>query len=154
MLSAGLLMFRQDRGTLEVLIAHPGGPFWANKDEGAWSLPKGLVEPGEVLKDAAIREFTEETGFPVEVDGLIELGSVELRSGKEVVAWAVPGVVDPKMASSNIVRMEWPRGSDRWIEFPEVDRLEWCTPAEAGRLLNPAQAVFVARLRKTLDHLE
>lgn len=154
MLSAGLLMFRRDRGKLEVLIAHPGGPFWAHKNEGAWSLPKGLVEQAEDPRRAAIREFTEETGFPVASDNLIELGSVQLRSGKDVVAWAVEGDVDAALSTSNMVRMEWPRGSGRYIEFPEVDRLEWCTLAEAGRLLNPAQQPFLLRLRKSLDHLK
>jgi predicted NUDIX family NTP pyrophosphohydrolase len=147
-------MFREDRGELEVLIAHPGGPFWANKDEGAWSLPKGLVEPEEDPKQAAVREFTEETGFSVAAHDLIELGSVQLRSGKVVLAWAVRGEVNATEARSNPVRMEWPRGSDRWIEFPEIDRLEWCTPGEAERLLNPAQKAFVLRLRKSLDHLK
>lgn len=147
-------MFREDRGELEVLIAHPGGPFWAKKDEGAWSLPKGLVGPDEDPQRAAVREFTEETGFAVPSEDFLELGSVQLRSGKEVVAWAVRGDIDTAEASSNLVRMEWPRGSGRFIEFPEVDRLVWCTPTEAERLLNPAQATFLARLRKSLDHLK
>jgi len=150
MLSAGLLMFREDRGELEVLIAHPGGPFWANKDDGAWSLPKGLVESGEDPMEAARREFAEETGFSVAATDLIELGSVRLRSGKEVVAWAVRGALDTASAVSNPVRMEWPKGSGRWIEFPEIDRLEWCTLVDAGRMLNPAQKEFLAKLRNAL----
>jgi predicted NUDIX family NTP pyrophosphohydrolase len=153
-ISAGILLFRRDRGSLEVLIAHPGGPFWASKDEGAWSVPKGLVEAGEDPEEAARREFAEETGSVVTADELIPLGSVILRSGKEVVAWAARGSLDPALACSNLVRMQWPRGSDRWIEFPEVDRLEWSSEADAARRLNPAQVPFIARLRKYLDREE
>lgn len=150
-LSAGILMFRQDRGRLEVLIGHPGGPFWAKKDTGAWTVPKGLVEPGEDPQQTAKREFAEETGFDPGAERMLSLGSVTLRSGKEVVAWAVPGVVDVGQAASNLVHMEWPRGSGRWIEFPEIDRLLWCSVADAERRLNPAQRTFLARLVKSLD---
>jgi predicted NUDIX family NTP pyrophosphohydrolase len=153
-LSAGILMFRRDRGDLEVLIAHPGGPFWAAKNIGAWSVPKGLVESGEDPMVTARREFAEETGFPAGSNELIALGSVTLRSRKEVVVWAVEGDVDPAAASSNLVTMEWPRGSGRTMEFPEVDRLTWCSVDDAERLLNPAQVAFLARLTKYLDHVE
>jgi predicted NUDIX family NTP pyrophosphohydrolase len=153
-LSAGILMFRRDRGEIEVLIAHPGGPFWARKDTGAWSVPKGLVEPGEDPQETAIREFREETGSDPGAEALLSLGSVTLRSGKQVVVWAVSGTVDPDQAVSNLVHMEWPRGSGRWIDFPEVDRLLWCSISEAEWRLNPAQGAFLARLIKTLDRVE
>jgi predicted NUDIX family NTP pyrophosphohydrolase len=152
--SAGILLFREDRGVLEVLIGHPGGPFWANKQEGAWSIPKGLVEPDEDPMATARREFAEETGFAVPDSPAYDLGSVELRSKKQVVAWAIRGIVDPADATSNSVRMEWPRGSGRIIEFPEIDELRWCAEAEAEILLNSAQKRFIARLRKRLDHLK
>jgi predicted NUDIX family NTP pyrophosphohydrolase len=145
-------MFRRDRGDVEVLIAHPGGPFWARKDSGAWSVPKGLVEQGEDPEQAALREFTEETGFSVDSGDIFSLGSVTMRSGKEVMAWAAPGAVDPAQASSNLVTMEWPRGSGRVIDFPEVDRVAWVSVEQAARLLNPAQVPFLARLTKYLDH--
>jgi predicted NUDIX family NTP pyrophosphohydrolase len=147
-------MFRRDRGEIEVLIGHPGGPFWASKDEGAWSIPKGLVEPGEETQQAARREFQEETGLKLGSGGMIPLGSVVLESGKEVVAWAVPGVVDPAGSTSNTVTIEWPRGSGRSITFPEIDRLLWCSITEAGFRLNPAQRPFLARLIKDLDRGE
>jgi len=147
-------MFRQDRGEIEVLIGHPGGPFWASKDEGAWSVPKGLVEPGEDTQQAARREFQEETGFELGSGGMIPLGSVVLKSGKEVVVWAVSGVVDPAGATSNTVTVEWPRGSGRSITFPEIDRLLWCPITEARSRLNPAQRPFLARLVKNLDRGE
>ena len=145
-------MFRRDRGDVEVLIAHPGGPFWARKDSGAWSVPKGLVEQGEDPEQAALREFTEETGFSVDSGDMFSLGSVTMRSGKEVMAWAAPGAADPAQASSNLVTMEWPRGSGRVIDFPEVDRVAWVSVEQAARLLNPAQVPFLARLMKCLDH--
>lgn len=147
-------MFRQDRGEIEVLIGHPGGPFWASKDEGAWSVPKGMVEPGEDTEQAARREFQEETGLELGGGGMIPLGSVVLKSGKEVVAWAISGVVDTAGATSNTVTVEWPRGSGRSITFPEIDRLLWCSLTEAGIRLNPAQRPFLARLVKSLDRGE
>jgi predicted NUDIX family NTP pyrophosphohydrolase len=146
-------MFRNQQGVLEVLVGHPGGPFWAKKDEGAWSIPKGLVEPGEDIESAARREFEEETGVAVTGD-MIELGSIVLKSGKEVVAWALEGNLDPASATSNLVSMEWPPGSGRQIKFPEIDRLLWCSIAEAEVRLNRAQTSFLARLMKYLDHPE
>ncbi len=137
---------------LEMLIAHPGGPFWAHKHEGAWSLPKGLVEPGEDEQAAAMREFAEETGYAVSSVGLIELGAVLLPSGKRIVAWGVEGDLNPATFTSNLVSMEWPRGSGRVIEFPEIDAVEWCSPQRAVLLLNPAQGRFVERLQEKLDH--
>lgn len=153
-LSAGILLYRDSGGVLEVLIGHPGGPFWANRHEGAWSIPKGLVEPGEDARATALREFAEETGHTLTESDAVALGEVTLRSGKRVVAWAIRGDLDPETASSNPVRMEWPRGSGNHIEFPEIDQLRWCRPDEAVRLLNPAQTEFLFRLRKWLDHAE
>ena len=147
--SAGLLLFRRRGGGLEVFLAHPGGPFWANKDAGAWTIPKGLVEPGEDPLAAARREFEEETG--VRPDGpFLLLGSVRQRAGKEVHAWAFEGDADPDRVTSNTMWVEWPRGSGRRVKFPEVDRCEWFDPDAARTKLNPAQAEFVTRLEAAL----
>lgn len=153
-LSAGILLFREREGQLQVLIGHPGGPFWAKKQEGAWSVPKGLVEQDEDPAQTALREFEEETGFALDPAALLPLGSVVLKSGKEVVAWGVEGDLDPAAAASNTVTVEWPRGSGRLLEFPEVDEVRWCSPEEAMTLLNPAQRPLVERLQKSLDHRE
>ncbi len=145
--SAGLLFYRT-RGTgIEVLIAHPGGPFWASKDEGAWSFPKGELEAGEEPLTAAIREFTEETGVHVARGQMfLPLGTVTLRSGKVVHAWAVEGDMDPNELTSNTFSMRWPPGSDVTVEFPEIDRVAWVEPEEAIRCLNPALEPLVTRL--------
>lgn len=147
--SAGLLLYRRRGGRLEVLQAHPGGPFWANKDAGAWTVPKGLVEVGEDLLAAARREFAEETGL--RPDGpFLPLGSVRQKAGKVVHAWACEGDADPAALTSNVMSAEWPPGSGRWVEFPEVDRCAWFEPAEAREKLNPAQAEFIDRLEAAL----
>ena len=151
-LSAGILLYRCEDRFLELLIGHPGGPFWANRQEGAWSIPKGLVAANEDAREAALREFAEETGTQIEGSEMFSLGEVELRSGKRIVAWALNGNLDTESATSNTVQMEWPRGSGRFIEFPEIDELRWCGEAEATQLLNPAQRGFVETLRKRLDH--
>ena len=152
--SAGVLLFRLQGESWAVLIAHPGGPFWRNRNTGAWSIPKGLVEAGEDLFQAALREFAEETGVTLEGGGAIELGSTELRSGKTVVAWAIQGDLDPDVLDSNLVRLEYPRGSGRYIEFPEIDEVRWCPLETAAELLNPAQVVFLDRLKESLDHTQ
>ncbi len=149
--SAGLLLYRRNGGAVEVLIAHPGGPFWAKRDEGAWTIPKGLIEDGETDIEVARREFQEETGHPAPVDGTFPLGEVQLRSGKTVAAWAVEGDLDPSAARSNGTTVEWPPRSGRRIRVPEIDRVAWVSPADARRLLNPAQAAFVDRLLAGLD---
>lgn len=134
---------------LEVFLAHPGGPFWRDRDAGAWTLPKGGVHDGEALFDAACREFEEETG--VRPRGpFLELGSVRQRAGKRVHAWAWEGDADASAVTSNVCRAEWPRGSGRFISYPEVDRCAWFAPDEARVRLNPAQAEFVARLEARL----
>ena len=147
--SAGLLLYRRTGDELEVLLAHPGGPFWAHRDVGAWILPKGLVAGSEELLAAACREFEEETG--VHPTGpLLPLGSVRQKAGKLIYAWAWEGDADPAQLTSNLMRTEWPRGSGRWLRFPEVDRCAWFDPQTAREKLNPAQAAFVDRLEARL----
>jgi predicted NUDIX family NTP pyrophosphohydrolase len=148
-ISAGLLAYRRREGKLEVFLVHPGGPFYKKKDEGGWSIPKGEFDDDESPIDAARREFTEETGFGV--DGpFLSLGAVRQRAGKLVHAWACEGDVDAAAAASNVMRSEWPRGSGRWITFPEVDRCEWFSVAEARRRINPAQGELLDRLQSAL----
>jgi predicted NUDIX family NTP pyrophosphohydrolase len=122
--SAGLLMFRRRGRSLEVLLVHPGGPFWAKKDLGSWSIPKGEYDPGEDPLDAARREFQEETGHVASGD-FIELGPARQKGGKTVTAWAFEGDMDPVSLRSNTFTMEWPPRSGRKQEFPEVDRAAW-----------------------------
>jgi predicted NUDIX family NTP pyrophosphohydrolase len=143
--SAGLLLFRRRGGSLEVLLAHPGGPFWANKDAGAWTVPKGVVEPGEDLLSAARREFGEETGLRPE-GPFLPLGNVRQKGGKVVHAWACEGDADPGALVSNKVSVEWPPGSGKRIEVPEIDRCGWFDPTVARAKLNPAQVEFLDRL--------
>ena len=149
--SAGILLFRNPE-QIEVLIGHPGGPFWANKHLGAWSIVKGLVEQGEDEQSTALREFEEETGLRLQPDYMIALGEVVLRSGKVVSAWGVEGDFDVANLRSNSVRMEWPRNSGHQIEFPEIDEVRWCSLDEAARLLNRAQVPLLNRLQESLDH--
>ena len=147
--SAGLLLFRRRGGRLEVLLAHPGGPFWTKKDAGAWTIPKGLAEADEDELAAARREFGEETGFRAE-GPFLSLGSVRQKSGKVVHAWACEGDADPALLVSNRIWIEWPVGSGKRIEIPEVDRCDWFAPADARVKLNPAQAAFIDRLEAAL----
>lgn len=150
MASAGLLLFRRVEGGLEVFLAHPGGPFWRGRHEGAWTIPKGMIEADEIPLAAAVREFREETG--IEPHGpFLDLGTVKQKAGKVVHAWAWEGEADPARVESNRVRREWPRGSGRFITYPEVDRCGWFEPAEAGRLMNPAQAELLGRLEAVLN---
>jgi predicted NUDIX family NTP pyrophosphohydrolase len=146
--SAGILLYRLRDGGLEVLLAHPGGPFWARRDAGAWTIPKGLVAEGEDLLAAARREFAEETGL-VPVGPFLELGAIRQKAGKVVHAWAAEGDLDPVAAVSNTAETEWPRGSGRRITFPEVDRWGWFTPEEARRKVIAAQAELIERLEAT-----
>jgi predicted NUDIX family NTP pyrophosphohydrolase len=149
--SAGILLHRGAGDELEVLIVHPGGPFWAKKDVGAWSIPKGEVDEGEGLVACALREFGEELGSPplLREEELVELGSVKQRS-KVVHCWAAEGDFDPESLESIGFTMEWPPRSDRQQEFPEVDRAAWFSPEEAKRKLLPAQAELVDRLVERL----
>ena len=143
--SAALLPYRFGPGGAEFLIAHPGGPFWAKRDAGAWSIVKGEVDPGEDLLAAARREFAEETGAPAPDGPFLPLGSVRQRSGKTVHCWAVGLDFDPEQLVSNTYTQEWPPRSGRTAEFPEIDRVGWCGADEAKRRLNPAQAEFIDR---------
>jgi predicted NUDIX family NTP pyrophosphohydrolase len=144
--SAGLLMFRRGDGGPEVLLVHPGGPFWAKKDLGAWSIPKGEYLENEAAIDAARREFTEETGFPISGD-LLPLGEVKQSGGKLVFAWAFDGNADPSaLASSSYCTLEWPPRSGRTIKFPEVDRCAWFTIAEARSHILKGQSPFLDTL--------
>lgn len=149
-LSAGLLLYRRRGDELQVLVAHPGGPIWARRDLGAWSLPKGANQDGEALLDTALREFEEETGFAPPDGDPIDLGDVRMRSGKTVHAWALEGDLDPARIQSMKAEVEWPPKSGRLIRVPEIDRVIWADPAEARRRLNPAQAAFVDRLLAVL----
>ena len=148
-ISAGLLLFRQRPPSVEVFLAHPGGPFWRGRDAGAWTIPKGLVEEGEDLLEAAVREFVEETGIQP-VPPFLPLGSIRQKAGKLVTAWAWEGDADPAAVISNVMRTEWPRGSGRWIEFPEVDRCAWFAPDAARVRINTAQRELIDRLEQQL----
>jgi predicted NUDIX family NTP pyrophosphohydrolase len=142
-LSAGLLLYRARDGVLEVLLAHPGGPFWARKDDGAWSIPKGEYGEDEDPWAAAQREFVEEIGLPVPSGSRIDLGPLKQPSGKVVTAFAVHGDLDISEARSNTFELEWPRGSGRMREFPEVDRLGWFPVAQARVKLLKGQRAFL-----------
>jgi predicted NUDIX family NTP pyrophosphohydrolase len=150
--SAGVLLFRNP-ASLELLLVHPGGPFWAKRDLGAWSIPKGEPEAGEEPRRCALRELGEELGPAapaLEPDGLIELGRVRQKSGKLVHAWAAAGDFDPAALASNSFELEWPPRSGARREFPEVDRAAWFGPGEARRRILPAQAPFIDRLLDSL----
>jgi predicted NUDIX family NTP pyrophosphohydrolase len=151
--SAGILLFRRGPAGVEVLLVHPGGPFWAKKEGGVWSVPKGEFVDPEEPRACALRELAEELGpaAPVlEPDELIELGTITQKSGKVVSCWAAEGEFDPALIDSNLFEMEWPPRSGRRQEFPEVDRAEWFEPEAAKAKINPAQAELIDRL---LDRL-
>jgi predicted NUDIX family NTP pyrophosphohydrolase len=148
--SAGLLLFRHAGEELEVLLVHPGGPFWAKRDLGAWSIPKGECEDGEDPRAAAWREFGEELGTPAPEGEVLELGEIRQKAGKVVVAWAVAGDLDPDEITSNTFTMEWPPRSGRSQQFPEVDRAGWFGLAEARERINSAQAELLDRLREAV----
>lgn len=143
--SAGLLLFRRCGPGIEVLLGHPGGPYWSSKDEGAWSIPKGGLMPGEDPLQCAIREFTEETGF-ISAGPYIPLGTITQRSGKLVHAWAVEGDCDPARMVSITTTTEWPPRSRRMIEIPELDRAAFFRLDDARRAINVAQAELLDRL--------
>lgn len=145
-LSAGVLLYRTRDGVVEVLIAHPGGPFWARKDEGAWSIPKGEYADGEDPWTVAQREFSEELGLPVPAGPRLDFGSLKQPSGKVVTAFAVGADLDVTDAHSNTFQIEWPKGSGRMREFPEVDRVGWFAVAQARAKLLKGQRPFLDRL--------
>ena len=148
--SAGILLYRRVGDELEVLLVHPGGPFFSRKDDGSWSIPKGLVEPGEDRLAAARREFAEETGHRVPAGDAVDLGEVRLKSGKRVHAFAVEGDLDPATVVSNTFETVWPPRSGRTATFPEVDRADWFGLDQAAVKLNAAQAQFLPRLTEAL----
>ncbi len=148
--SAGLLLYSRRGGELKVLLAHPGGPFWARKDKGAWTIPKGVIEADEAPLDAAIREFTEETGFPVS-GNFVGLGEIVQRGGKLVEAWAVEGECNPAELKPFLFEMEWPPRSGRMASFPEIDRVVWFTLDEAREHILPSQLPFIDRLAAKLN---
>jgi len=147
--SAGILLFRRAEAGIEVFLVHPGGPFWAKKDLGAWSLPKGEYEDGEDPLTAAKREFTEETGSIVD-GAFIELGDLKQPSGKVITAWAIERDLDPASIKSNSFSMEWPPKSGKMQEFPEVDAGAWYVLSAALEKLLKGQADFIARLAEKL----
>lgn len=147
--SAGLVMYRVRGGEIEVLLVHPGGPFWAKKDAGAWFIPKGEAKADEDLFTTAKREFAEETGLKAE-GRFLELGSVKHKSGKTVTAWAFEGNCDPAAIKSNTFTMEWPPRSGRQQEFPEVDRAAFYTIEAAREKMHPAEFEFLTRLGELL----
>jgi predicted NUDIX family NTP pyrophosphohydrolase len=148
--SAGLLLYRKVDGAPEVLLVHPGGPYWARRDEGAWSIPKGEVEPGEEPLDVARREFKEELGSDPPESPVVALGEVRQPGGKLVIAWALHGDFDADAVQSNTFTLEWPRGSGRIQAFPEVDRAGWFPLAEARGKLLKGQLPLLDRLAEML----
>jgi predicted NUDIX family NTP pyrophosphohydrolase len=150
--SSGILMFRRRNGVLQVFLVHPGGPFWSGKDAGAWSIPKGLLNPEEDPLEAAQREFEEETGFTAQ-GHFIKLTPVRMKSGKVIQAWAVEGDCDASAIKSNTFSMQWPPNSGRHKEFPEVDRGGWFEIGEAERKINQGQAPLLEELGNMLSRI-
>ena len=147
--SAGLLLYKFNGGALHVFLVHPGGPFWKNKDAGAWSIPKGEFADDEDGLQAAIREFKEETGRDIN-GNFINLGTIKQKSGKLVYAWAVEGDIDASAIQSNNFELQWPPNSGKWITVPEVDKGEWFSIADAKEKMNPAQIDLLTELEKKL----
>jgi predicted NUDIX family NTP pyrophosphohydrolase len=149
-ISAGILLFRINVEKPEVLLVHPGGPFWKNKDDGAWSIPKGEALEGEKLLEVAKREFREELGFEI-IGEFIELNHVVQKAGKVIHAWAIKGNFDEVNFVSNTFSIVWPPKSNKIVEFPEVDKAEWFDLTKANDKLNPAQANFINQLKNLLN---
>lgn len=147
--SAGILMYRLRDGAAQVLLAHPGGPFWRHRDDGAWMLPKGELLPGEHAEAAARREFEEETGAPA-LGPLRPLGQLRQRGGKWVEAFALEGGFDPARLRSNLFELEWPPRSGQRASFPEIDQVAWFALAQARRKILASQAVLLDRLEALL----
>ncbi len=154
--SAGILLYRRRTGGFEVLLGHPGGPFYGRKDGGVWSIPKGEPDKDEAsdadhdLLSIARREFTEETGHDLPRGGELDLGTITQKGGKVVRAWAVEGDLDPAAAHSNTFEMVWPPGSGTLVAYPEIDRVAWFDAAEARRRVKAAQIPFIDRLEAAL----
>jgi predicted NUDIX family NTP pyrophosphohydrolase len=149
--SAGILLYRSADGGIEVLLAHPGGPVWASRDAGVWTVPKGEIEEGEDPWAVALREFEEETGHLPPDGASIDLGEITQKGGKVVVAWGLEGDLDPATAKSNTFPFQWPPKSGRYITVPEIDRVEWFAPDEARRRIKDTQIPLIDRLVEALD---
>jgi predicted NUDIX family NTP pyrophosphohydrolase len=148
--SAGVLVYRSKSGMVEVLLAHPGGPFWTNRDEGAWTIPKGEFDDSELALDAARREFAEEIGMVVPPGDMMSLGSARQPNGKIIHAWAVKGDLDAGAARSNIFEMEWPPKSGETRQFPEIERAAWFGLDEAAVRLRKGQVPLLQNLARAL----
>ncbi|MBS1780339.1 MAG: NUDIX domain-containing protein [Bacteroidetes bacterium] len=148
--SAGILLYKQGREGLQVFLVHPGGPFWKNKDDGAWSIPKGEFAEGEDPLKAAIREFFEETGQQISGD-FLELKPIKARSGKLIFAWALQGDIDPDQIVSNTFPLEWPPRSGKFIDVPEIDKGAWFPLDTALEKINASQAAFLTELSAVLS---
>ena len=149
--SAGLLLFRRGADGLQVLLGHPGGPFYEGRDMGVWGIFKGEMNDGEEPLSVARREFEEETGHAAPLGGERELGEIRKKSGKLVTAWAVEGDLDPATAHSNTFPLEWPARSGRFIEVPEMDRVAWFTPEEARRRIGDSERELIDRFVEAVD---
>lgn len=147
--SAGILLYRLKEKELEVLLTHPGGPFWAKKDIGAWTIPKGEINDNETAKDAALREACEEIGLKVEGD-MLELTPIKYKNGKKIIAWAVQGNFNPSEFKSNTFEMKWPPNSTELKTFPEIDRVDWFTMRDAKLKILKAQIPLVKELEQLL----
>lgn len=150
-ISAGLLLYRLRNGVLEFLLVHPGGPFWKNKDAGAWTIPKGELGDNEEPLAAAVREFEEELGFKP-IGSFLELTPIKQKGGKIVHAWAVEGDCDPAQIKSNTFTMEWPPNSGKKMEFPEVDRAEFFKLEDAKEKINQAQIPLLEELQRRIEN--
>jgi predicted NUDIX family NTP pyrophosphohydrolase len=148
--SAGILLYRKKKQAIEVLLVHPGGPFWKNKDEGAWTIPKGEADADENLLATAIREFYEETGISLK-GNFVELQPVKQKSGKLVYAWALEGEMDADNIKSNSFEIEWPVRSGRYQSFPEIDKASWFNIKKAEEKINPAQIGLLTQLAESLS---
>jgi predicted NUDIX family NTP pyrophosphohydrolase len=148
--SAGILLYRFSKASLELFLVHPGGPFWKGKETGAWTIPKGEFTDDEEPLAAAIREFEEETGTAIK-GNFIELQPVKQKAGKMVYCWAVEGDIDADTIQSNTYKQEWPYKSGKWQSFPEVDKAAWFSVEEAKEKINPAQAAFIDELIDLLN---
>ncbi len=149
--SAGILLYKKENGQLQVFLVHPGGPFWVKKDYHVWSIPKGLLEPGEDAWQAALREFKEETGFKSHPVKPLPLSPVKLKSGKIIYAWAVEGQADPDRLKSNTFELEWPPHSGRLQTFPEIDKGAWFDCVTAKEKINTQQAHFIDELQRKIS---
>ena len=147
--SAGILAYREGVSGLEVFLMHPGGPFWKNKDLGAWSIPKGEIADNEDEKEAAKREFEEETGMKVDAD-LVPLKPIRQKNGKTVMAWAINQDIDPSKIVSNLFEIEWPPKSGKHQQFPEMDRAEWFSVSDAREKIIAGQAALIDELEEIL----